>query len=166
MCVGWHLFRTALSDSERFSLGGGVVAAGARFDVADVDVFELEGGGVVFVGGFGGFEELFVVAVGEVGLVVGSAGLVAEACALDDDAGEFEHVVELAGEGEAGVGPLALVGEVDVLVAVEEFDDLGVGFVEAGVVADDGGVLGHGFAEFAPELEGVFGALVVEEERC
>ena len=114
--------------------------------------------------GFGGFEELFVVAFGEVGFVVGSAGLVAEACALDDDAAELEHVPELAGEGEAGVGPLALVGEVDVAVAVEEFDDLGVGFVESGVVADDGGVLGHGLAEFAPELEGVFGAGVVEEE--
>ena len=145
-------------------LGGGVVAAWARFDVADVDVFPLEGGGVVFEGGFGGLQELFVVAVGEVGFVVGSAGLVAEACALDDDAAELEHVVELAGEGEAGVGPLALVGEVDVAVAVEEFDDLGVGFVEALVVADDGGVLGHGLAEFAPDLEGVFGAGVVEEE--
>src|SRR3984957_10546187 len=144
-------------------LGRGVVAAWAGWEEADVYVFELEGGGVVFEAGFGGFEELFVVAVGEVGFVVGSAGLVAEACALDDDAAELEHVVELAREGEAGVGPLALVGEVDVLVALEEFDDLGVGFVEAGVVADDGGVLGHGVAEFAPELEGVFGAGVVEE---
>src|SRR5216683_3659578 len=66
--------------------GGGVVAARARLDVADVYVFPLEGGGVVFEGGFGGFEELFVVAFGEVGFVVGSAGLVAEAGALDDDA--------------------------------------------------------------------------------
>jgi hypothetical protein len=52
----------------------GVVAARAWFDVADVYFFELEGGGVVFVACFGGFEELFVVAVGEVGFVVGSAG--------------------------------------------------------------------------------------------
>ncbi len=44
---------------------------------------------------------------------------------------KLEHVLELAGEGEAGVGPLALVAEVDVAVAVEEFDDLRVGFVEA-----------------------------------
>ena len=121
-------------------------------------------GASVDEGGLGGLEELLVVAFGEVGFVVGSAGLVAEACALDDDAAELEHVVELAGEGEAGVGPLALVGEVDVAVAVEEFDDLGVGFVEAGVVADDGGVLGHGVAELAPDLEGVFGAGVVEQE--
>ena len=55
---------------------------------------------------------------------------------MDDDATELEHVVELAGEGEAGVGPLGLVGEIEVLVSVEEFDDLGVAFVEACVVAD------------------------------
>jgi len=67
-------------------LGGGVVAAWAWFDVLDVDLFELEGWGVVFEAGLGGFEEFFVVAFGEVGFVVGSAGLVAEACALDDDA--------------------------------------------------------------------------------
>jgi hypothetical protein len=35
--------------------GGGVVAAWARFDVADVYVLPFEGGGVVFEGGFGGF---------------------------------------------------------------------------------------------------------------
>src|SRR6266851_7846676 len=148
----------------RMGSGGGVVTARMRFDVADVYVFELELWCVVDEGGFGGLEELLVVALGEVGLVVGSAGLVAEACALDDDATELKHIVELAGKGEAGVGPLALVREVDVAVAGEEFDDLGVGLVEAVVVADDGGVLGHGFAELAPELEGVLGAGVVEQE--
>ncbi len=55
--------------------------------MADVDIFERDCRGIVDVGGFGGFEELFVVAVGEVGFVVGSAGLVAEACALDNDSG-------------------------------------------------------------------------------
>src|SRR6202789_4152584 len=117
------------------TLGGGV-DAWAWFDVADVDFFEGDGGGFVDVSGFGGFEELLVVAVGKVGLVVGSAGLVAQTCALDNDAGQLEHVPELAGEGEAGVGPLALVGEVDVAVAVEEFDDFGVGLVQSCVVAD------------------------------
>src|SRR5258707_12340780 len=72
-------------------LRGGVVAARARFDVADVDLFPLEGGGVVLEAGLGGLEELFVVARGEVGFVVGSAGLVAEACALYDNATEFEQ---------------------------------------------------------------------------
>ncbi len=49
------------------------------------------------------------------------------------------------------------------LVAVEELDDLVVGLFESVVVADDGGVLGHGLAELAPDLEGVFGACVVEQ---
>src|SRR5215467_4090214 len=108
-------------------LGGGV-DAWAWFDVADVDVFEGELRCVVYVGGLGGFEERFVITVGEFRLVVGSARLVAEAGALNNDAGQLKHVPELASEGEAGVGPLALVGEVDVAVAVEEFDELGVGF--------------------------------------
>src|SRR6266851_1743991 len=147
----------------RMGSGGGVITARPRFDVADVHFFELELWCVVDEAGFGGLEELLVVALGEVGLVVGSAGLVAEACALDDDATELKHIVELAGEGEAGVGPLALVGEIDVAVAGEEFDDLGVGLVEARVVADDSGVLGHGLAKLAPELEWIFGAGVVEQ---
>ena len=119
-----HGQRSKLSESEsrdeercKHLLGGGVVAARAWFDVADVDFFEVDAGGVVYEGGAGGFEELLVVAFGEVGFVVGSARFVAEGCALDYYAGELEHVVELAGEGEAGVGPLALVGEVDVFVA-------------------------------------------------
>ena len=59
--------------------------------------------------GLGGLQEFLVVALREVGLVVRAARFVAEECALDDDARELEHVVELTGEGEAGVGPLALV---------------------------------------------------------
>ena len=82
--------------------------------------------------------------------VLCAAALVAQTHALHDDAGKFEHVVELAGEGEAGVGPLGFVGEVDVFVAVEEFNQLGVGFVEATVISDYRRVLGHSVAEFAP----------------
>src|SRR6185437_3981348 len=70
---------------------------------------------------------------------------------------------ELAGEGEAGVGPLALVAEVDVLEAIKELDDFFVGLFEALVVANDGGVLGHGDAKFAPELEGILCTGIVEE---
>jgi hypothetical protein len=147
-------FMPGFQGSSNFSQVGSVSGLGWRL----ISIWMVLDHGLRGEGGFGGLEELFVVAVGEVGFVVGAAGFVAEARALDDDAAELQHVVELAGEGEAGVGPLALVAQVDVAVAVEELDDLGVGFVEAGVVADDGGVLGHGLAEFAPELEGVFGA--------
>ncbi|MCU1226923.1 MAG: hypothetical protein JWQ42_5016 [Edaphobacter sp.] len=145
-------------------LCGGVVAARSRFDVANINVFKLELGCVAVEAGLGGLEELLVVALWEVGFVVGSAGLIAELCALHDDASEFEHVVELAGEGEAGVGPLALVREIDVAVASLQLNDLGVGLREPCVVTNDGGVLGHGFAELTPELEGVLGAGVVEED--
>ncbi len=75
-------------------------------------------------------------------------------------------LLKLAGEGEAGVGPLAAVAEVDVLVAIEQLDDLFVGLLEALVVADDGGVLGHGFAQFAPQPEGILSAFVVEQAAC
>src|ERR1700722_1324793 len=147
--LGWCLFGTAKAvplQSALMGLGRRGVAAGAGFDEAGVDLFPLEAGcgGCWVEDGFGGFEELFVVAIGEVGFGGGAAGLVARARALDNDAAEFEHVVELAGEGEAGVGPLALVGEIDFFVAVEELDDLGVRFIQACVIADDGGVLGHG----------------------
>src|SRR5260370_6418784 len=70
-------------------LCGGVVTARPRLDVLDVDLFELEVRSVVAKAGFGGFEELFVVALGEVRLVVGATGLVAEACTLHDDAGKL-----------------------------------------------------------------------------
>jgi hypothetical protein len=58
---------------------------------------------------------------------------------------------------------LAAVAEVDVFVAFEEFDDLFVGLFEALVVADDGGVPGHGFAQLAPHSEGIFGTFVVHQ---
>ena len=90
------------------------------------------------------FKKLLVVAFGEFGFVVSAAGLVAQQSAEDDGARELQHVIELAGEGEAGVGPLAAVAEVDVFVAVEQLEDLVVGLLQAFVVADDGGVLGHG----------------------
>ncbi len=53
--------------------------------------------------------------------------------------------------------------EVDVFVAVEELDDLFVGLLEALVIADDGGVLGHGLAQFAPQPEGILSAFVLEQ---
>jgi len=55
----------------------------------------------VFAGeaGLGGLQESFVVALGEVGLVVGAARFIAQNRALDDDAGELEHVVKLTRKG-------------------------------------------------------------------
>ena len=95
-------------------LGGGVVPPGPGGDELGVDFFVVDFGSPVDEGGLGCFEELVVVAVGEVGLVVGASAFVAEGGPLDDHAAEVEHVLELAGEGEAGVGPLALVAQVDV----------------------------------------------------
>ncbi len=132
--------------------------------MADVYVLKLKFRRVVDEAGFGGLQELFVVALREVRLVVSSAGFVAETCSLNDNAGELEHVVELAGKGEAGVGPLALVAQVDVAITRLQLDDLGVGLFKTGVVPDDGGVLGHGLAKFAPDLEGVLGAGIVEKD--
>jgi hypothetical protein len=65
-----------------------LVLTRAGLDELGVDFFVFEAGFVGVGGecGFGGLEELFVVAVGEVGLVVRAAGLVAEGCALGYDA--------------------------------------------------------------------------------
>ena len=94
--------------------------------------------------GLGGLQELLVVAIGEVRLVVRAARLVAQHRALRNGARKLQHVLQLARKGKAGVGPLALVAQVHILVAVEQLDDLFVGLLQALVVADHGGVLGHG----------------------
>ena len=89
-----------------------------------------------------------------------AARFIAQARALHNDAPELQHVVELAGKGKAGVRPLGLVRQVDVLEALQQLDDLGVRLIQARVVAEDGGVLGHGLAQLAPYFEGVFRSLV------
>src|SRR5215469_945764 len=144
---------------------GGVVAARPGLDELHIHVFEFETRAFNCSGeaGLRGLQKLFVVAIGKIGLVVRAARFIALNCAEGNATRELKHVVELAGEGEAGIGPLALVAEVHVVEAIHELDDFLVGFLESLVVADDGGVLGHGDAELAPELEGIFGALVVEQ---
>src|ERR1035437_2390242 len=167
--LAWRLISncTVLVAMRRVSLClfGCVVAARARLDELRIDffVFEAGTGGLAGEAGLGGFQELLVVSVGEVGFVVGAAGFVAQKRAQGDGAGELQHVIELAGEGEAGVGPLAAVREVHVPVAVEQFDDLLVGLFDPLVVTDDGDVLCHGLAQLAPQLEGVFRPFVIEQ---
>ena len=130
-----------------------------------IDFFVLKARALDVAGkaGLGGLQKLFVVASGKVGLVMRAARLIAQQRAQHDGSRKLQHVLQLAGEGKAGVGPLAAVAQVHVLVAVEQFDDLFVGLLEALVVADDGGVLGHGLAQLAPQLEGILRALVVEQ---
>src|ERR1035441_848663 len=163
--IATDLFAVVAMRRVSLCLFGCVVTARARLDVLSIDFFVLEAGTIGGSGetGLGGLEELLIVAVGEVGFVVGAARLIAEDRSLDHGAGELQHVIELAGKGEAGIGPLAAVREVHVFVAVEQFDDLFVGLPEALVVADHGGVPGHGFAQLAPQPEGILGALVVEQ---
>ena len=69
----------------------------------------------------------------------------------------------MAREGEAGVGPLAAVGQVHILIAVEQLDNLLVGLLESLVIANYRGVLGHGLAQLAPQLEGILIALVLQQ---
>src|ERR1035438_7156756 len=101
------------------SLCGGVVAARPRWNEADVDLFILEFGRVVYKACLGGLQELLVVAFGEVRLIVGSARLIAQPRALHNNAPELQHVVEMAGKGKAGVRPLGLVRQDDVLEALQ-----------------------------------------------
>ena len=126
-------------------------------------VLEARAFGRACKAGLGGFQKIFVVSVGEIRFVVCASGFVAKDRSLNYGAGELEHVVKLAGKGEAGIGPLAAVAEVDVFVPVEKLDDLFVCLFEAFVVADDGGVPGHGFAQFAPHPEGILGAFVAHQ---
>src|SRR4051794_588167 len=92
-----------------------------------------------------------------------AARFVALQRALHDYPRELQHVIELAGEGETGVGPLALVAEVDVVVTLQQFDDLLVGQLQPLVVADHGGVLGHDLAQFAPQLKGILRTLAAHQ---
>ncbi len=58
---------------------------------------------------------------------------------------------------------LAAIGEVHFLEAIEQLDNLLVGLPESLVVSDDGRVLGCGLPKFAPQLEWILGAFVVEQ---
>ena len=75
LALDFELYGLRCHESVSLELFHCVVAARARFDVLDVDVFIFEARAcdVAGVSGLGGLEKLFVVAVGEVGLVVRAA---------------------------------------------------------------------------------------------
>src|SRR5450631_68665 len=81
---------------------GCVVAAWTRFDELRVDVFVFEARTIVCPGeaGLGGLQEFFIIALGEVGLVVRAARLVTKQCSQSNGPGELKHVFQLTGEGE------------------------------------------------------------------
>src|SRR5690606_13725176 len=101
-----------------------------------------------------------VVALGEVGAVMGAAALLALDAAAGDDLGEDEHVAQGAGEAEGLVGPAGGVAEADPVVAVLEFGEFGEALLHAGAVLDDGAGGGHLLAEFEGDLVGVGGVVV------
>src|ERR1700722_4057190 len=92
-------------------LGRGVTAR-ARLDELGVDFFIFESWTFGRAGEacLGGLQELFIVAVREVRLVVRASGLATEHRTKSNCAREFQHVLQLARKGEAGVGPLTAVG--------------------------------------------------------
>ena len=143
----------------------GFVAALTRLDELRVHFLQLKARALDRAGkaGLGGLQELFVVALGKVGFVVRAARLVAQNRAQRDGPRQLQHVLQLPGKGEAGVGPLAAVAQVHALVAVEQLDDFFVGLLQPLVVAGYGGVLGHGVAQLAPQLEGIFRPLVLHQ---
>src|SRR5579862_6115137 len=103
-----------------------VVAPRPRLDVLCVHFFKFEFRTVALAGkgGFGGLQKFLVVAFGEIRLVVRAPGFIAQNRALRHHPRQLQHVIELAGEGKAGVGPLAFVAEVDLVVALQQLDDL------------------------------------------
>src|SRR6266536_5178722 len=71
--------------------------------------------------GLGCLQEVLVVALGEVGLIVRAAGLVAQLRTLGDDPRQLQHVIKLAREDERRVRPHGAVAQVHVAEAFEEF---------------------------------------------
>ncbi len=53
--------------------------------------------------------------------------------------------------------------QVHVLKAFEQLDDLLVRLLQAFVVANHGGMLGHGLPQLAPQLEGILSAWIVQQ---
>lgn len=132
--------------------------------MANVYIFIFKGRSVVLEARLGCLQELLVIALREIRLIVRPTALVAQLRSLHDDAGQLQHVPELPGKGKAGVGPLALVRKVYIAIAVQQLHNLLVGFGQARVVANDGGVLGHGLAQLAPYLEGVLRARIIQQQ--
>src|SRR5712692_10145465 len=64
---------------------------------------------------FGRLQPVLVIALRELGLKVGAAGLVAHGRALRNYARQLQHVVQVARKNNRGIGPLRTVAEVDVL---------------------------------------------------
>src|SRR5579871_1615808 len=69
---------------------------------------------------FCSLQPVLVVAVGEVGFVMGAAGLVAHTRTLRDHAGQLQHVVKLPRENYCRVRPLRAIAQVDLAIALEE----------------------------------------------
>src|SRR4051794_26945231 len=109
-----------------------VVTARPWFDELRVYIFEFEARPLGCAGeaGLGCLQELLVIAIREVRLVVRAARFVTQKGTLNDDAREFEHVVELARERKTCIGPLRAIGEAHVLETFEQFHDLLVGLLE------------------------------------
>src|SRR5450631_122197 len=108
---------------------------------------------------FCGFHPILVVALREIGFVVRTAGLVAHGRSLRDYPRQLQHVVQLARESDGRIGPLRAIAEVDLLEAIQQVHYFAVRRLTFLAVADDGAVLGHQRAKFAPEQERIFAAV-------
>ena len=91
-----------------------------------------------------------------------AARLVAQLRAKHNGARQFEHVFQLPCEGEARIRPLAPVGKVHLLIAVQQLHNLLVSFLQPLVVANHGRMLGHRRAQFPPKLEWIFRPFVLQ----
>jgi len=94
---------------------------------------------------------------------VGAARFVAGKGAEGDDAGQEEHVFELAGEIERLIGPLGAVTEIDFAITGLQPLNLAVGHLKILVDASDSDVLGHNVAELPPDGHGILGAFLGEK---
>ena len=77
-----------------------------------------------------------------------AAGLIAHLRTLRDHPGQLQHVVKLAREDNRRVGPLRPITEIDLAIALEHLDQLGIRLLQILVVADDRAILGHQLAQY------------------
>src|SRR5579885_2180742 len=68
-------------------------------------------------------------------------------------------------ESERSIGPHRSIAQIDSLKTFQKFDQLGVSLREIVVVANDGAILGHQFAEFTPDTKRVLIAFGLHQSR-
>src|SRR4029077_7085797 len=102
-----------------------VVATRARRNLRNIDGLGRELDVVIHPFCPGGLQPVGVVAIRKIGLVVRAPGFVAVERTDGDDAGQDQHILELAREVQRLIRPPRAIAEIDLAIARLQFAELG-----------------------------------------